>query len=83
MEKDFNLHFLLNNEQWSGDVDPDQSVLDFLRSLNFSSVKAGCRVGDCGICTVLLDGEPVRSCLLKIMDINDRSIFTPGRSYPG
>lgn len=76
MEKDFSLHFKLNDESWSGDVDPNQSVLDFLRSLNLSSVKAGCRVGDCGVCTILLDGEPVRSCMLKIKDIEDRSVFT-------
>ncbi|HAF62603.1 MAG TPA: xanthine dehydrogenase, partial [Anaerolineaceae bacterium] len=76
MEKELTLHFKLNNEPWSGNVDPNQSVLDFLRSLNLNSVKAGCRVGDCGICTILLDGEPVRSCMLKNRDIEDHSIST-------
>ena len=76
MDKEFALNFKLNDEPWSGIVDAGQNVLDFLRSLHLSSVKAGCRVGDCGVCTILLDGQPVRSCMLKVKDIQDRSVFT-------
>ncbi len=76
MDKEFMLNFSLNDEAWSGTVEAGQNVLDFLRSLNLSSVKAGCRVGDCGVCTILLDGQPVRSCMLKVKDIQDRSVFT-------
>jgi len=76
MEKELLLTFTLNDEPWSGNVDAGQSLLDFLRSLHLSSVKAGCQVGDCGVCTVLLDGNPVRSCLLKVKDIQNKSVFT-------
>ncbi|MGV8024963.1 MAG: molybdopterin-dependent oxidoreductase [Anaerolineaceae bacterium] len=76
MDKEFALNFKLNDEAWSGTVEAGQNVLDFLRSLNLSSVKAGCRVGDCGVCTILLDCQPVRSCMLKVKDIQNRSVFT-------
>ncbi len=76
MKKDYSLEFTLNGKTWSGLVDPNQSVLDLLRSENMSSVKSGCKVGDCGVCTVLLDGEPVRSCMMKTKDIQGRSVLT-------
>jgi|LDZU01.1.fsa_nt_gi putative selenate reductase molybdopterin-binding subunit len=76
MDKEFLLNIVLNDEPWSGTVNAGQSVLDFLRALTLSSVKAGCRVGDCGVCTILLDGQPVRSCMLKVKDIQGRSVFT-------
>jgi aerobic carbon-monoxide dehydrogenase small subunit len=44
--------------------------------LGHTSVKEGCRQGGCGSCTVLLDGEPVLSCLLPVQDIAGRSVTT-------
>lgn len=55
---------------------PNQRLLDFLRGLDLYSVKCGCREGDCGMCTVLLDGKPIRSCLTKVVDIDGHSILT-------
>lgn len=51
-------------------------LLDVLRELNFMSVKQGCGTGDCGVCTVLLDGKPVRSCMLKVEQAVDHEITT-------
>ena len=44
--------------------------------LGHTSVKEGCRQGGCGSCTVLLDGEPVLSCLLPVQDVAGRSVTT-------
>ncbi len=76
MGKETAVKFELNRSTWTGSADPDQSALDFLHSLNLSSVKAGCRVGDCGVCTILLDGKPVRSCMLKVKDLDGKSVLT-------
>jgi aerobic carbon-monoxide dehydrogenase small subunit len=44
--------------------------------LGHTSVKDGCRQGGCGSCTVLLDGEPVLSCLLPVQDVEGRTVTT-------
>ncbi len=55
--------------------------------LRFTGTKYGCGIGLCGVCTVLLDGEPVRSCLTPLASVSGRSILTieglsPDRSHP-
>ncbi len=55
---------------------PRSRLLDVLRSLNYMSVKQGCGTGDCGVCTVLLDGKPVRSCMLKVEQAVDHAVTT-------
>ena len=46
--------------------DPEKDTLsDLLRRIGFTGVKVGCGTGQCGACTVLLDGKPVRSCIKK------------------
>ena len=46
-------------------VSRNESLLDALRRYSYHSVKHGCKTGDCGACTVLLDGQPVRSCQMR------------------
>lgn len=53
--------------------DPDDKLSDFLRKLGLTSVKVGCGVGQCGSCTVLLDGKPVRSCTKKMKNVPEFS----------
>jgi carbon-monoxide dehydrogenase small subunit len=55
----------VNGERRSGEAEPRKLLSDFLRQdLRLTGTHVGCEQGVCGACTVLLDGEPVRSCLL-------------------
>ena len=52
--------------------DPNKDTLaELLRRLGLTSVKIGCGTGQCGSCTVLLDGQPVRSCTRKMKSIRE------------
>lgn len=65
-------------------VDPKASLLDTLRGAGYFSVKRGCDSGDCGICAVLLNGKPLRSCMLLAVQVDGQQIMTvEGLSQPG
>ena len=71
------MRFRLNGEMVEKDVAPNETLLDFLRNrLKLTSVKKGCDVGECGTCTVLLNGAPVRSCLLLAVQAENAEITT-------
>lgn len=58
-------------------VDPRESLADTLRNrLYLNSVKKGCEVGECGACTVLVDGEAVDSCIYLALWAADRKVLT-------
>lgn len=59
------------------DVAPNLTLASFLRDeLGLTSVKIGCNRGDCGACTVLLDGEPVNSCLVLACQAQGKDVVT-------
>ena len=66
----------LNGKLIIDSVDQDMVLLDFCRKHNCFSVKRGCESGNCGLCTVLLDGKPVLSCSMPIGRADGRAVDT-------
>ena len=67
----------INGELRSVDVEPNDILLYVLRDkLGVKSPKIGCERGDCGTCTILLNGEPVRSCLILAIEMDGQEITT-------
>jgi carbon-monoxide dehydrogenase small subunit len=67
----------VNGERHQMEVDPQTTLVEFLRgSLHLTGTKEGCGTGDCGTCTVLVDGSPVNSCLMLAADANGRQVTT-------
>ena len=69
--------FTLNGEQVSVLVSPAKPLLWMLRDdLGLTGAKPGCEAGECGACTVLVDGEPVTSCLIIAAQVDGRDVTT-------
>ena len=67
----------VNGRDHQVDAEPDTPLLYVLRDeLELNGAKFGCGLGQCGACTVLVDGEPVFSCVTPVMLMNGRSIRT-------
>jgi len=67
----------VNGTERSGDVEPRVLLVDFLRSnLRLTGTHIGCDTTSCGACTVLLDGEPVKSCTLLAVQADGRQVAT-------
>lgn len=58
-------------------IDPNKTLAQLLREdLGLTGTKQGCQVGDCGSCTVMLDGRTVNSCLVLALQADGRQVFT-------
>lgn len=67
----------INDYTYEVAVAPNQTLLDVIRyQLDLTGTKKGCELGDCGSCTVLMDGKPVNSCLVLAMQAVGRDIKT-------
>jgi carbon-monoxide dehydrogenase small subunit len=68
---------VVNGESVESAVEPNLTLLQFLREdLGLTGTKHGCGLGDCGACTVIMDGQPVNSCLVLAVQANGREILT-------
>ena len=75
MTRAIRLH--VNGRPYEGTVEPRTSLADFLRDgLDLTGTHVGCEHGVCGACTVLLDGEPVRSCLVLAVQMDGAQLTT-------
>jgi len=71
------IDFELNGLPTTVDVEPYINLVDMLRDhLDIKSVKKGCEQGECGACTLLLDGNPVASCLVLAPQVEGRHVTT-------
>lgn len=71
------IKFTLNGEQVSAPVDNDMRLLDLLRDyFKLTGAKEGCGQGECGACTVIMDGKSVNSCLIPVRQAEGTEVLT-------
>jgi len=71
------INFSVNGDDYSLAVDPWRTLNELLREdLNLTGTKLGCGTGDCGACTVMVDGRTVSSCLTLAVSVNGKSVTT-------
>ena len=75
--KKVGLDFKVNGKAVNLEIQPDTMLVDLLRdTLRLTGTKEGCREGECGACTVLLDGLAVNSCLIPALKAQGKSVVT-------
>ena len=71
------IRLTVNDRAYELAVDPNTTLVDLLRyQIGLTGTKKGCDLGDCGACTVLLDGKAVNSCLVLAVQANGRRVQT-------
>lgn len=71
------IYLQVNGQNYRLFIDPYVTLLDVIRDeIGLKGTKRGCDLGECGACTVLIDGKPFNSCLILPMDVQGREILT-------
>ena len=77
MEKKlYDLTITVNDREVRAQVAAETSLLDLLRETNHTEVKRGCDHGDCGACTVIVDGRATLSCLTAALQVQGKKVYT-------
>lgn len=72
-----NVSFVLNDQPLEVKVEADMLLVDLLRgTLDLTGTKESCREGECGACTVMLDGRPVSACLVPVCTLQGHEVTT-------
>jgi carbon-monoxide dehydrogenase small subunit len=66
----------INDREVRGQVKAETCLLDYLRENYFIEVKRGCDKGDCGACTVIMDGKAILSCITLALQADGRKVYT-------
>jgi carbon-monoxide dehydrogenase small subunit len=76
-KKKYPLRFTLNGEEKSLDIEPGISALELIRNtLDLKGTKEGCGIGECGACTVVVDGKAVNACLMFAAQLDGHDVMT-------
>ncbi len=70
------LNLTLNGERKTFEIDIKDTLMDVLRHNGYTSVKHGCETGECGACTVILNGSTVNTCIYPAVKAEDASVIT-------
>ena len=71
------IHVTINDEAYDRDVPEHRTLLEFLREdVGATGTKEGCAAGECGACTVILDGDAVNACMVLAVEVDGRTIRT-------
>ncbi|MCX7876560.1 MAG: (2Fe-2S)-binding protein [Melioribacteraceae bacterium] len=71
------IKFYLNKKEIEIEVDPTIRLIDLLREkLNLTGTKEGCSIGECGACTVIVDGKAINSCLMLAYQVDGCNVIT-------
>lgn len=75
--KNIKVSFVINGKREEREIHPNISLLDLLRDhLGLTGTKKGCEIGECGTCTVIVDGKPVNACLVLAPKVDGKEIIT-------
>jgi carbon-monoxide dehydrogenase small subunit len=74
---DHSITLKINGETYQLNVKPNTLLLDLIRDeIGLTGTKRGCDAGECGACTILIEGKPVNSCLLLAVEVDGKDILT-------
>ncbi|MEW5813788.1 MAG: (2Fe-2S)-binding protein [Spirochaetota bacterium] len=72
----YDILITVNDREVEGRVKAETTLLDFLRENNFIEVKRGCDKGDCGACTVIMDGKAILACITLALQADGSQVYT-------
>ncbi len=76
MMEEYPIELTINGKKIVSTAKAEESLLRFLRRHGFYEVKGGCEKGDCGTCTVIMNGKAIKSCITLAMQANGKEVLT-------